>query len=978
MTTIGKARIVITADHSTVKSSANAAGREAGDSLTKGFSSASGGLKSAGSRAMSAVGKTMKAGAVAVGGAIAAGLAVTLTKGFQRLQAIDQAQAKMRGLGYEGKNLEGIMDSALNSVKGTAFGLGDAANAAANALNAGVKPGEQLDRTLKAVVGSAAASGASMVDLQGVFNKAATAGAANNEVLGMLQERGIPIVKQLAKDLGVSESEIANLARTGEISFDQLIDSAGAASGTIAEEMGKTLAGRLSNAWAAIGRLGASLLGGEDGKGGIFAQLGPLIGSLTDKIDTLGPVAERIGERVGAAFAKILEGGQALYDLVVKGDFTSAFREAFNVEEDHPFVGFLFTVREYAVAVFDYFRNTAIPTLMDLVDGFRNNEGAGGKLREIFDQIWGVAKSVFGWFRDEALPVLVDMGKFIIGTLWPDLKKAFIDNIIPALREVGRVAMIMWKDFFQPALKAIWAFIRDILWPFIKDFYENGIKPTFKLIGQAIEFAWNKVIKPTFSALKEGGTQVKDRFVTVKDGIKLAWDRVSSIVSGGWDKIKGIFDRFKSGLNSLKDRFGKVKDGIATTWSKLVSAVATPINGVIDKINDFLSKVKSGLNKIPGVKITGDWSIAKISTGSSSAGGGAARPVQALADGGRVAGNSAHSRADDIMAWLTSDEEVIRQASARRMRRERPGWLEHINRYGRPPEPTDAGGGIRDTARRWFGSGVEALQNILSNARDWVTGLFSRIMPDFGSSWAGQAALGAAGSVKQALADWLKGKAQEASSAASPTGSGISWGYGLRKLFAKPDFHTGLDFRAAMNTAVRAAAAGRVVTGSGWDNAGGRYVALAHPDGVHSGYFHLARSLVSAGEQVAKGQKIALSGNSGSMTTGPHLHFQTGRGSIWNHFDPRTWLKGMVADGGAVLSPGINVLDNRTGGPEPLMRTDRQIDLTPDTIQQLVRALAPYLGLNVTIDVDDLEGLRTLDDFLTMINVRAGMVRAGG
>ena len=98
------------------------------------------------------------------------------------------------------------------------------------------------------------------------------------------------------------------------------------------------------------------------------------------------------------------------------------------------------------------------------------------------------------------------------------------------------------------------------------------------------------------------------------------------------------------------------------------------------------------------------------------------------------------------------------------------------------------------------------------------------------------------------------------------------------------------DFDMPEGTPVVAAAAGKVVYISQDYQGGGftdqyegkaNYVVLEHPDGLHSLYFHLAYQgvVVELGQQVAAGQIIAMSGNTGH-STGPHLHFEV-QGSNW-------------------------------------------------------------------------------------------------
>ena len=80
--------------------------------LSKSLQSISGKLQSTGKSLTNSITKP----AMVAGGALAG---ITLTKGWSRLVEIDNAKAKLDGLGHSGQNVQKIMDNALESVKGT-------------------------------------------------------------------------------------------------------------------------------------------------------------------------------------------------------------------------------------------------------------------------------------------------------------------------------------------------------------------------------------------------------------------------------------------------------------------------------------------------------------------------------------------------------------------------------------------------------------------------------------------------------------------------------------------------------------------------------------------------------------------------------------------------------------------------------------------------------------------------------------------
>lgn len=106
------------------------------------------------------------------------------------------------------------------------------------------------------------------------------------------------------------------------------------------------------------------------------------------------------------------------------------------------------------------------------------------------------------------------------------------------------------------------------------------------------------------------------------------------------------------------------------------------------------------------------------------------------------------------------------------------------------------------------------------------------------------------------------------------SGGRLSSGFGKRTAPKRgaSTYHKGVDWATPTGTPVYASCGG-TVTKAGWGSGYGYVVYITHPDGRQTRYAHLSKVLVSAGQTVSQGQKIALSGNTG-VSTGPHLHFE--------------------------------------------------------------------------------------------------------
>jgi len=105
--------------------------------------------------------------------------------------------------------------------------------------------------------------------------------------------------------------------------------------------------------------------------------------------------------------------------------------------------------------------------------------------------------------------------------------------------------------------------------------------------------------------------------------------------------------------------------------------------------------------------------------------------------------------------------------------------------------------------------------------------------------------------------------------------------------FSAAERHFGLDIAGKTGTPVNAAAEGYVVF-AGWTTDEGYVVILSHANGFLSFYKHNQSLLKSANTFVRRGEPIALLGNSGRTSSGPHLHFE-----IWKDgapVDPSSYL----------------------------------------------------------------------------------------
>jgi tape measure domain-containing protein len=220
--------------------------------------------------------------------------------GWSRMTGIENAQAKLTGLGKTTEEVASIMDSALESVDGTAFSLADSANVAASAVAAGIKPGKDLTKYLKTVAAASAAAGTPLAEMGSILNRVQTNGAAFTEELNQLSDRGLPIWQTLADEMKVPQSELKKMVSEGKVDAATFTRAVETMSGDVAQAMGDTTSGAFANMRNSFSKLGATILTPfQSIFKDVFTTVKEGVGAVSKALEpVIEVVANQIGERV--------------------------------------------------------------------------------------------------------------------------------------------------------------------------------------------------------------------------------------------------------------------------------------------------------------------------------------------------------------------------------------------------------------------------------------------------------------------------------------------------------------------------------------------------------------------------------------------------------------------------------------------------------------------------------------------------------
>ncbi|WP_311201246.1 aggregation-promoting factor C-terminal-like domain-containing protein [Dietzia cinnamea] len=509
-----------------------------------------------------------------IGSTLTAGFGTAITKGFDRLAAIDQAKAALTGLGHSAESVQTIMDSAMEAVKGTAFGFGDAAGLAGTLVASGIEPGQELTRILSLVGDTAAITGSDLGEMGSIWAKVAAGGRMSTEEMNQLLDRGLGILPALSEQYGVTGEEMRKMISEGKVSFEDFAQVMEGVVGGSALTMGDTFKGSFDNMGAALGRFGAKLMGPIfDNAPTVFAAITEAVDGLGERIEPvitefserLAPVMADFAERIGPAIQAALNG---LFDGLSAAASAAATLVGF-IQDNQAWIvpltaAVLAAVGAYKLLVLQQ-KIAAAGSLL----AFIKNLTVVTKLQTAATTAQAAAQRVLNTvMKANPIMLIVSAVAILATALWAFFTKT----------ETGRK---MWANFMQALEPAKQLFsdladfgrmVADIL--FRGEF--NGDAP-FGLEEDSglVNFLFN---------LRDGALAVRDTLTGVVDFVKMVGDVLfKGDFSGapfGLEEDSGVVNF----LFGMRDAVISVKDAIVGAWTNVIqpvfSALATAVQWV--------------------------------------------------------------------------------------------------------------------------------------------------------------------------------------------------------------------------------------------------------------------------------------------------------------------------------------------------------------------------------------------------------------
>lgn len=598
-----------------------------------------------------AFGKIGKVGTGAIA-TITGGITALAAKGgFTRALNIENAQAKLKGLGHDSASVTEIMNDALASVKGTAFGLGDAATVAASLSASGIKEGGELTQVLKTVADTAQISGRSLTDIGTIFGSVAARGKLQGDDMLQLMSSGIPVLQMLGKHLNKTSAEVSDMVSDGKIDFQTFADAMQEGLGGAAQSAGTTFTGALANVKAALSRLGETAATPVlNGLRGLFNQAIPLIDAFTAAVK---PTLEKVGAGLQKGLEQAIPTAAAFFDKLGKSQTVQQFASYLaSLKDDLKELGS--SLSGAAGAVWNVISeplselyNQAKGQLPAIADGFKTLLHAVSGLLDYVsahaDAIIPLAKGITAFVLAskgigavsagfKALPAALDgisrsatgittaakgISGFVnlatdLGGIGPALKATagnfgIVQTAVGTFRTVATAARTTWGLFtgllaanpFVLVIAAITAVMAALTWFFTQT--ETG-KRLWNSFATWFTGIWNQISTACQPALQAIGTFITQTMSQIQQIWQTGWTLITTILQNVWNTIGPII------MTALTAIITGIQTFI-TTITPLLQAGIQNIQTIFQTAATIISTVWNGLWNTITTVVQGAWTI---------------------------------------------------------------------------------------------------------------------------------------------------------------------------------------------------------------------------------------------------------------------------------------------------------------------------------------------------------------------------------
>jgi len=409
------------------------------------------------------------------------------------------------------------------------------------------------------------------------------------------------------------------------------------------------------------------------------------------------------------------------------------------------FPGFMERLGYWARQAFDYLNGTAIPALGDFARFLWDNREVIGVVASAIGVLMlpalvrlGIsalvngAKAVLGWAMQQTAAfragvVYVAQSLLIIGrwvamgvaavisgaqtvAVWAlyrlEALKSAGAMALQALRIVGSWVLMGAQSLLQGArMAAAWVLaMGPVGWviaaivglaAIVIANWDSIVQWTTEAWQNIVDFvvtAWQNIVSWVTTLVADLKHAIEIRILVVQAIWRKIWTNISDFFSDTWAAIAGFFtdiweDKIKPVLSALGDfisdtvapAFQRGVDAIKKIWETIKDIAGKPVEFMIETVyNNGIRGLVNGL--IDGLGLPFD-TLPKLA-------------FEGFASGGWTGPGGKYDPAGVVHA----DEYVVNKASRRRVERERPGLLDHLNQYGTMAGYAD-GGRVRRPVR---------------------------------------------------------------------------------------------------------------------------------------------------------------------------------------------------------------------------------------------------------------------------------------